>query len=170
MKRLFPMKFINIFSTLLLCIILLASCNKKENDIVFEQTVEFTNANWDFTQRTLEFTAHITDTISPYRIEAELKYGPDDERVDMMEVSFSVTAPDGGTTSVPSAFVFVEDENESDMAQNAKKLSNSQTRVLYSKKYFNHSGDYHFILNRHSEKFDNYNIQSLTLRIVRLPE
>ena len=170
MKRLFPMKFINIFSTLLLCLILLASCNKNKNDIVFEQTVEFTNANWDFTQRTLDFTAHITDTISPCRIEMELKYGPDDERVDQMEVSFSVTAPDGGKSSVSSAFVFVEDENESDMTQQAKKLSNSQVRVLYSKKYFNCSGDSHFQLNRHSEKFDNYNIQSLTVRVIRLPK
>ena len=170
MKRLFPMKFINIFSTLLLCIILLASCNKKEKDIVFEQTVEFANANWDFTQRTLEFTAHITDTISPHRIEAELKYGPDDERVDQMEISFAVTAPDGGTSSVSSAFVFAEDEDESDMTRQTKKLSNSQVRVLYAKKYFNRSGDYHLRFNRHSEKFDNYNIQSLTVRIVRLPK
>jgi len=164
------MKIINIFSTLLLCVIMLASCNKNNKDIVFEQTIEFANANWDFTQRTLEFTAHITDTISPYRIEAELKYGPDDERVDQMDVSFSVTSPDGGTSSVPSAFVFVEDENESVMTQEAKKLSNSQIRLLYSKKYFNRSGDYHFRLTRHSEKFDNYNIQSLTLRVIRLPE
>ena len=170
MKRLFPMKFINIFSTLLLCVILLSSCNKKEKDIVFEQTVEFANANWDFTQRTLEFTAHITDTVSPYRVETELKYGPDDERVDQMEVSFAVTAPDGGTSSVSSAFVFVDDEEENGMTQQAKKLSNSQIRVLYDKKYFNRSGDYHLRLNRHSEKFDNYNIQSLTVRIVRLPE
>lgn len=170
MKRFFPMKFINIFSTLLLCLILLASCNKKKNDIVFEQTVEFANANWDFTQRTLDFTAHITDTISPNRIEMELKYGPDDERVDQMKVSFSVTAPDGGKSSVSSAFIFADDENESDMTQQAKKLSNTQTRILYSKKYFNRSGDYHFQLNRHSEKFDNYNIQSLTVRVIRLSE
>ncbi len=170
MKRLFPMKFINIFSTLLFCLILLASCNKNKNDIVFEQTVEFTNANWDFNQRTLEFIAPISDTITPHRIEMELKYGPDDERVDKMKVSFSVTAPDGGKSSVSSAFVFADDENEFDMTQSAKKLSNTQTRVLYSKKYFNRSGDYHFRLNRHSDKFDNYNIQSLTLRVIRLPE
>ena len=100
----------------------------------------------------------------------ELKYGPDDERVDKMKVSFSVTAPDGGKSSVSSAFVFANDENESDMTQSAKKLSNTQTRVLYSKKYFNRSGDYHFRLNRHSDKFDNYNIQSLTVRVIRLPE
>jgi hypothetical protein len=164
------MKFINIFSTLLLCVILLSSCNKQKGDIVFEQTVEFANANWDFTQRILEFTAHITDTIAPHRIEMELKYGPDDERVAQMEVSFSVTSPDGGTSSVSSAFVFVEDENESAVTQQAKKLSDSQIRVLYSKKFFNRSGDYHFRLARHSEKFDNYNIQSLTLRVIRLPE
>ena len=170
MKRLVPLKLINIFSIFVIAAIFLGSCKQKTDDTVFEQTVEFTNANWDFTQRTLEFTAHITDTIAPHRIEMELKYGPDDERVDQMEVSFAVTAPDGGVSSVPSAFVFVEDDNESDMTQQAKKLSGSQTRVLYSKKYFNHSGDYHFRLNRHSEKFDNYNIQSLTLRIIRLPE
>ncbi len=170
MKRLSALKLINIFFSLCCCVILLSSCKKQDNETVFEQTVEFANANWDFTQRTLEFTAHITDTIAPHRIEMELKYGPDDERVDQMEVSFAVTSPDGGMSSVPSAFVFAEDENESDMTQQAKKLSNAQTRVLYSKKYFNRSGDYHFRLTRHSEKFDNYNIQSLTLRVIRLPE
>lgn len=163
-------KLINIFSLLIISIIFMVSCKQKKDDIVFEQTVPFIENNWDFTQRTLEFTANITDTVSPYRIEAELKYGPDDERVDQMEVSFSVTAPDGGKSSVPSAFVFAEDEDEPSMTQQAKKLSDSQILVLYSKKYFNCSGDYHFRLNRHSDKFDNYNMQSLTMRIVRLSE
>lgn len=170
MKRLVSPKLINILILLVSVAFSAVSCKQKTDDIVFEQTVEFINDNWDFTQRTMEFTAHITDTIAPHRIEMELKYGPDDERVDMMEVSFAVTAPDGGVSSVPSAFVFTEDEEESDMTQQAKKMSGSQTRVLYNKKYFNRSGDYHFRLNRHSDKFDNYNIQSLTLRIVRLPE
>lgn len=168
MKRHLSPKLINILFLLATVAVFHTSCKQKTDDTVFEQTVEFTNANWDFTQRTLYFTAHISDTIAPYRIEMELKYGPDDERVDMMLVSFAITAPDGGVSSVPSAFVFTEDENESNMTQQAKKLSGSQTRILYSKKYFNRSGDYHFRLNRHSEKFDNYNIQSLTLRVIRL--
>ncbi|MBO4655795.1 MAG: hypothetical protein J5644_09655 [Bacteroidales bacterium] len=170
MKKLSLPKLINIFIILITATLVLISCKSETDNLVFEQTVEFNNDNWDFTQRTLEFTAPITDTISPYRIEMVLKYGPDDERVDMMRVSFSVTAPDGGKTSVPSAFVFSDEEGGSDMAKQAQQLSQSQTRVLYNKKYFNHSGDYHFRLNRHSEKFDNYNIHSLTLRIVRLEE
>ena len=170
MKSLVSLKLINIFSILAIVAVSFTSCKQKADDIVFEQTVPFTNDNWDFTQRTLEFTAHITDTISPHRIEMELKYGDDDERVDEMPVSFTVTAPDGGKSTVSSAFVFVEQDDESDFTNQAKQLSGSQIRELYSKKYFNRSGDYHFRLNRHSDKFDNYNIQSLTLRIVRLSE
>ena len=170
MKRLVSLKLINIFSILAIVAVSFTSCKQKADDIVFEQTVPFTNDNWDFTQRTLEFTAHITDTISPYRVEMELKYGDDDERVDQMPVSFAVTAPDGGKSVVSSAFVFVEQDDESAFANQAKQRSGSQVQSLYSKKYFNRSGDYHFRLNRHSDKFDNYNIQSLTLRIVRLPE
>jgi hypothetical protein len=64
----------------------------------------------------------------------------------------------------------VEQDDESGLTNQAKQLSGSQIQTLYSKKYFNRSGEYHFRLNRHSDKFDNYNIQSLTLRIVRLPE
>lgn len=161
-------KLINILSISLIFCLLITSCGKKENKVAFEQTVNFTNSNWDFTQRTLEFDANITDTVSAYRIEMELKYGPDDERVDEMPVSFSVTAPDGGKSSVPSVFVFTEDENTNDLAKESKKISQSQYRILYEKKYFNCSGVYHFRLNRHSEKFDNYNIQSLTLRVVKL--
>ena len=171
MKRLSLPKLINIFFILAIVAVFFTSCKqKKGDDIVFEQTVCFENSNWDFTQRTLEFTAHITDTISPYRVEMELKYGDDDERVDQMPVSFAVTAPDGGKSVVSSAFVFVEQDDESGLTNQAKQLSGSQIQSLYSKKYFNRSGDYHFRLNRHSDKFDNYNIQSLTLRIVRLPE
>ena len=171
MKRFSLPKLINIFIMLILTGGLMIACQqKKSNDIVYEQTVKFENDNWDFTQRTLEFTAHITDTVSPYRIEMELKYGDDDERVDEMKVSFTITSPDGGKSTVSSAFVFVEQEDESDFNNKAQQLSGSQIRTLYSKKYFNRSGDYHFRLNRHSDKFDNYNIQSLTLRIVRLPE
>ena len=171
MKRLSLPKLINIFFMLTLTCALLFSCQqKKGNDIVYEQTVCFENSNWDFTQSTLEFTANITDTISPYRVEMELKYGDDDERVDQMPVSFAVTAPDGGKSVVSSAFVFVEQDDESGLTNQAKQLSGSQIQTLYNKKYFNRSGDYHFRLNRHSDKFDNYNIQSLTLRIVRLPE
>lgn len=167
MERLNIKKLINIFSISLICCILVTSCNKKKDSIAFEQTVTFENSNWDFTHRTLEFDANITDTISPYRIEVELKYGPDDERVDEMPVSFSVTAPDGAKSSVPSAFLFKDEEN-SDIASSTAKASQSQYRVLYEKKYFNCSGVYHFRLNRHSEKFDNYNIQSLTLRVVKI--
>ena len=171
MKRLSRPKLINIFFMLTLSCALLFSCQqKKSDDIVFEQTVCFENSNWDFTQRTLEFNAHITDTISPYRVEMELKYGDDDERVDQMPVSFAVTAPDGGKSVVSSAFVFVEQDDESAFAKRAKQHSGSQVQSLYSKKYFNRSGDYHLRLNRHSDKFDNYNIHSLTLRIVRLTE
>ena len=171
MKRLSLPKLINIFFMLTLACTLLLSCKqKKGDDIVYEQTVCFENNNWDFTQRTLEFTANITDTISPYRVEMELKYGDDDERVDQMPVSFAVTAPDGGKSVVSSAFVFVEQDDESDLNNQAKQLSGSQIQTLYNKKYFNRSGDYHFRLNRHSDKFDNYNIQSLTLRVIRLPE
>lgn len=171
MKRFYLPKFINIFFMLTLACALLFSCQRKKgDDIVYEQTVRFENSNWDFTQRTLEFTAHITDTISPHRIEMELKYGDDDERVDQMPVSFAVTAPDGGKSVVSSAFVFVEQDDESGLTSQAKQLSGSQIQTLYSKKYFNRSGDYHFRLNRHSDKFDNYNIQSLTLRVIRLPE
>lgn len=171
MKRPSLPKLINIFFMLALTCTLLFSCQqKKGDDIVFEQTVNFENSNWDFTQRTLEFTAHLTDTIAPHRIEMELKYGDDDERVDQMPVSFTITAPDGGKSTVSSAFVFVEQDDESDFTNQAKQLSGSQIQTLYSKKYFNRSGDYHFRLNRHSDKFDNYNIQSLTLRVIRLPE
>ena len=170
MKKLVSLKLINIFFILVAATLFLFSCKQKKDDIVFEQTVNFENSNWDFTQRTLEFTAHITDTISPHRIEMELKYGDDDERVDQMPVSFTVTAPDGGKSTVSSAFVFVAQEDESDLTSQAKQFSGSQIRELYSKKYFNRSGDYHFRLNRHSDKFDNYNIQSLTLRVIRLPE
>ncbi len=171
MKRFSLPKLINIFFMLLLMGSLIFACKqKKDNNIVFEQTVNFENDNWDFTHRTLEFTAHITDTVSPHSIEMELKYGDDDERVDMMPVSFSITSPDGGKTSVSSAFVFVEQEDVPDFTNKAKQLSGTQIRSLYSKKYFNRSGDYHFRLNRHSDKFDNYNIQSLTLRVIRLPE
>lgn len=168
MKRLPCEKLINIFSICLIFCLLTTSCNHKKNAVAFEQTVTFENSNWDFTHRTLEFDANITDTISPYRIEVELKYGPDDERVDEMPVSFSVTAPDGAKSSVPAAFLFKDEENDSEIAATSAKASQSQYRVLYEKKYFNCSGVYHFRLNRHSEKFDNYNIQSLTLRVVKI--
>ncbi|MCQ2271618.1 MAG: gliding motility lipoprotein GldH [Bacteroidales bacterium] len=167
MKNSIQKKFINILVILLISSTVFISCKQKQEQPVFEQTVEFTNDNWDFTQRTIEFDANITDTINPYRIEVELKYGFDDERVDEMPLSFSVTAPDGGSTSVSSAFLF-NDENATDIEQKAQKMSQSQLRVLFEKKYFNRSGVYHFRLNRHSEKFDNYNMQSLTLRIEKL--
>lgn len=171
MKRLSLPKLINIFCVLILTCVTFCSCQqKKGEETVFEQTVSFENDNWTFEQRILEFVANITDTVAPHSIEMELKYGPDNERVDQIPVSFSVIAPDGGKSVVSSAFVFVEDADESDMTQSAKQLSGPQIRSLYSKKYFNRSGEYHFRLTSAMDKYDNHNIQSLTLRIVRLSE
>lgn len=168
MKNSILKHFINILPIVLIISLIFVSCKKKSEQPIFEQTVEFANDNWDFTQRTLEFDANISDTINPYRIEVELKYGYDDERVDEMPLSFSVTAPDGGKTSVSSAFLFNDEENSTEIEKNTQKMSRSQFQVLYEKKYFNRSGVYHFRLNRHSEKFDNYNIQSLTLRVKKI--
>lgn len=170
MKTANPKKLINILFICLSCCLLLSSCHKNKEKVVFEKTVEFSNSNWDFTQRILEFDATINDTIAPHRIEMELKYGPDEERVDEMPVSFAVTSPDGAKYATQSGFFFAEDTENADISKEAKKASNTQYRALYEEKYFNCKGTYHLRLCRYSPKFDNYNIHSLTIRIVQLPQ
>ena len=178
MKRLSLLKLINIFFMLTLTCALLFSCQQKKEEgekIVFEQTVLFENDNWELSPdnkyHILEFTANITDTVSPHRIEVVLNYGPDDRRVDQINVNCSVTAPDGGKyAGANTAFVFVPQDDESDINKQLSQSSGPQTRLLYSKKYFDKTGDYRFKLVCNSPIADNYNIQSLTFRIVRLSE
>lgn len=170
MKNMVSKKFINNLFICLACSVLLLSCGNKKEEVVFEQTITFNNSNWDFTQRNLEFDGNISDTIAPYRIEAELKYGPDDERVDEMPLSFAITGPDGAKHAVQSGFIFNNDPENTDIAKETQKASQTQSRIIYEKKYFNCSGTYHFRISRYSPKFDNYNIQSLTIRVVKLAQ
>lgn len=170
MKNTLSKKIINSLFICLACSLLLFSCGTNKEEVVFEKTITFNNSNWDFTQRNLEFDGQISDTLAPHRIEMQLKYGPDDERVDEIPFSFSITSPDGGKSSIKSGFIFNSEEENTSITEEAQKASQTQHRVLYDKKYFNCSGLYHFRISRYSPKFDNYNIQSLTVRIVKLPK
>jgi hypothetical protein len=158
MKK-FTLLFLFVLSTFLF-----TNCRKTT---IFEETVTFPNANWAFENKEVNFEVPITGSNKPHAVVLELDL-VGTPNVDMFNASITIITPNGGKTSIPVVFNFI---NPREPYIQGKNSSEKIIRLIaYPKKYFSETGIYKIEINQFSNKADNYGIRSLRLYIEKVKE
>jgi hypothetical protein len=151
------------FLFLFLTIFLLVSCSKK---IVFDEKIFFPNANWTHDDRIQTFQVPFSGSEKPYAIILELDlFGT--PNVNMIDVYFSIFAPNGGKTVKSVVFNF--NNPQEPYIQGASENEKIYRMVVYPKKYFS-EGIYTIEVNKYSSNFNNYGIRALRLYVEKVKE
>ena len=150
--------FINVvvFSVLILS---LASCNK--NKLLVDETRTFANNNWNYDQRFVVFQKQIEASEQPYEIYLDLDLEKDLD-LDEFPITVSIYSDKGEETHKQVIFYFPVIADNKMVAPNGPKIL---TKLVYSEKYFNTSGNYTFKLLRKGSKYDLYGIKNLRFRV-----
>lgn len=150
----FPFLIILLITTALSII----SCNNTNKNI-FEFKQEFTDNNWNYEQRILEFEKEIEASENPYEIALTLEL-TDKLMIERLPFTLSVYGPDGSESHKPTIIVFnVPNNPETEHISGPKTFH----KVIYDKKYFNKSGVYKLRLLQKSGKYDLQNVKSITI-------
>lgn len=160
MKKNYYSRQINLFFLLLsLGAFFLLSCNSSSKTTLFEVSQDFTDNNWGFDQRILEYEVEIEGSEDPYEVILTLELS-DRLSVDRLPFTFSIYAPDGSESHKPTVIVFNVPEDPS-----TEHLSGPKTvvKTIYDYKFFNKSGTYKLRLLQKSGKYDLYNVKSMKI-------
>ncbi len=139
--------------------LLLLSCNKKP---FFEETRTFKDNNWNYDQRIVVFEKFIEKSEIPYEVFLDLDLEKDLD-VDEFPLTVSIYSDQGEETHKQIVYFFPVTSDNGVTTPNGPKIL---TKLVYSEKYFNNSGNYTFKILRKYSKYDLYGIKSLKLRIV----
>jgi len=158
------MKKITPFLIQIFIVSLFLSCNNK---VVFDEKVQFQNANWAFENKAITFSKHFSGTEKPYSIilELDLVGMPN---VDMFYATFCIFSPSGGRTVKSILFNFKNPQVP--FIQGASENEKIYRLIVYPKRYFSETGEYKFEVNQFSNKADNFGIHSLRMYIERVKE
>lgn len=158
-----------VFAIITLSISLLFSCNKhkvvQKEDIVV--THSFPACNWTFEEQVLDLDFDIVDTARPYRVEFYLNYDTTLNELTEVPVNITITAPDGMETFVSSVLNFDSKINKDITLTGEGSVANMKLIAFPSKK-FNQLGKYTVTFYRKTPKYDNYGMNSLTMKVVPL--
>ena len=143
---------------------LLTSCSKS---VVFDDKVEFPDANWAFENNKVTFNAPLPGSEKPYAVivELELLGTPN---VEKFNATFRMITPKGGETVKSILFNFASPKEPYIQGDSPNKKFYRLT--VYPQKYFSESGDYLFEISQFSTKADNYGIRALRMYIQRVKE
>lgn len=147
---------------------LFVSCHHKnvqKEDIVVVH--EFPNHNWTFEEQVLDFDFDIIDTTRPYRIEFYLNYDTTLNELTEVPVNVTITAPDGMESFVSSILNFNTLINK-DITPTQQNCVYNMKLIAFPSKNLNQSGKYKVSFYRKTPKYDNYGMNSLTLKVVPL--
>ncbi|MCL2246548.1 MAG: hypothetical protein FWC10_05485 [Lentimicrobiaceae bacterium] len=158
MKKLFPLILF------ILSFFLFVSCSKS---IIFDEKIEFPNANWAFENKAITFEAPIKSSEKPFAIFLELEI-TGHPNVDKFYATFRITTPKGGTT-VKSIFFNLANPQEP-YRQGASQNEKIYKLLAYPKRYFSETGNYTFEVNQFSNKADNYGIRALRIYVEKQKE
>jgi len=136
------------------------SCNQDKP--LLDETKTFPGNNWSFDQKFVVFQKQIEASEQPYEIYLDLDLEKDLD-VDEFPVTVSIYSDKGEESHKQVIYYFpvVADNNLS--TPNSPKIL---TKLVYSEKYFNTSGNYTFKLLRKSSKYDLYGIKGIRFRVV----
>lgn len=158
-------------ATIALCISILASsCHRKnvqKEDIVVKH--EFPQSNWTFEEQVLNLDFNVIDTTKFYRIEFYLNYDSEINQVEEFPLNVTIIAPDGMETFVSSTFNFDPNINK-DITPTGEGSICDMKLIAFPKKKFNQLGKYTVQFYRKSAKYDNYGMNSLTMKVVPLKD
>ena len=156
------MKKLSLLSFIILFLLLFISCNKS---IVFDEKVEFPNANWSYDIKSKTFEVPMKGSEKPYAVilELELIGVPN---VKMFYADFIMTSPSGGTASQHILFNFTNPKEK--FLPGASPKEKILRLTVYPKKYFIEKGTYSFKVDQFSNNYDNYNIRALRLYIEKI--
>ncbi len=137
-----------------------SSCNQDKP--LLDETKTFSGNNWSFDQKFVVFQKQIEASEQPYEIYLDLDLEKDLD-VDEFPVTVSIYSDKGEESHKQVIYYFpvVADNNLS--TPNSPKIL---TKLVYSEKYFNTSGNYTFKLLRKSSKYDLYGIKGIRFRVV----
>lgn len=138
--------------------LLLLSCNKKP---FFEETRTFKDQNWNYDQRIVVFEKFIEKSETPYEVYLDLDLEKDLD-VDEFPITLSIYSEQGEESHKQIVYFFPVMSDNGVAAPNGPKIL---TKLVYSEKYFNNSGNYTFKILRKYSKYDLYGIKSIKLRI-----
>ncbi len=147
---------------------LFSSCHNKniqKEDIVV--THEFPNHNWTFEEQVLDFDFDIVDTTRPYRIEFYLNYDTTLNELTEVPVNVTLRSPDGMETFVSSVLNFNMMINK-DITPTQQNCVYNMKLIAFPSKNLNQSGKYTITFYRKTPKYDNYGMNSLTMKVVPL--
>jgi len=158
MKKLLPVLFA------FFILFLLTGCSKS---IVFDDRVEFPDANWAFENNKVTFNVPLPGSEKPYAVivELELMGTPS---VDKFYATFRMVTPKGGETVKSIIFNFIAPQEPYIQGDSPNKKIYRLT--VYPQKYFSETGDYLFEVSQYSNKADNYGIRSLRMYIQKIKD
>lgn len=152
-----------------LSICILSNCSKhkvtQKEDIVV--THSFPACNWTFEEQVLDLDFDIVDTARPYRIEFYLNYDTALNELTEVPVNVSIAAPDGMETYVSSVLNFDPAVNK-DITLTGQGSVADMKLIAFPSKKFNQLGKYTVTFYRKTPKYDNYGMNSLTMKVVPL--
>ncbi len=134
----------------------------KQEDIFVLHT--FANSNWTYEEQVLDLPFQITDTGS-YRIEFTLNYDSTVNVLTELPITVTLTYPDGMDTYVTSIFDFNPKNNKA-IQPTGNGSECNMTLVAFPKKQLNQAGEYHISFYRKTQKYDNYGLNSLSMRVL----
>ncbi len=147
---------------------LFISCHSKniqKEDIVV--THDFPNSNWTFEEQVLDFDFDIIDTARPYRIEFYLNYDTTLNELTEVPVNVTLISPDGMETFVSSVLNFNMLVNK-DITPTTQNCVYNLKLIAFPSKNLNQLGKYKVSFYRKTPKYDNYGMNSLTMKVVPL--
>lgn len=161
----------HVYFSLPICIILIislpcTSCHKKDptrHEIVVEH--HFADGNWTFEDEVIDFPFEIADTAATYRIEFDIMYDSTVNVLSNLPVTITLVAPDGMNTFVTGSFDFITSVNN-DIGSTGRENECSVNMVAFPRKQLNQRGEYHIKFYRKAQKYDNYGLNCLTMRVV----
>jgi len=142
-----------------------SSKNKQKEDIVVVH--QFPNSNWTFEEQVLNLDFNIIDTSKFYRIEFYLNYDSEVNQVEEFPLNVTIVSPDGMETFVSSTFNF-DPKINSDITPTGEGSICNMKLIAFPKKKFNQLGKHTIQFYRKAAKYDNYGMNSLTLKVVPL--
>lgn len=159
MKNYYSRK-INLFLLFLLMgTLFFFSCNSSSKTTLFEVSQEFSDNNWGFDQRILEYEVEIVESENPYEVILTLDL-TDRLSVDRLPFTFSIYGPDGSESHKPTVIVFNVPEDPSTEHLSGPKTI---TKTIYDYKFFNKTGTYKLRLLQKSGKYDLHNVKSMKI-------
>ncbi len=146
-------------------IILFSSCSHNNEPIVYKEKT-FSDHNWNFEQRIINFEAEIARSEAPYALILDLKVDPETFKLSQLETTVSVHTPAGSESHRISTFLFAD-------IGTPKTTENGITTYslkAYPEKYFSETGLYKFSILQKSNNYDMHGVHSIALRIMKKEE